>query len=223
MAYPRDLQVAGEEGVQAFMRGLSDAKLAESLIAGAKRTVQECIEALSETERYRQAQGRAATAVRVRQMEDRGASSQPPNSPRRDRRQGGQQGQAQNNMNQGKPWTSDFRPLVSCVDRLSREMAEMRRNQQPGPMRGPPPPGRPQGYAGVGRGRGRGRDRGIEYPSTEQPCNVCGSPEHWAWRCPDRPRWNNGAAQEQNQNLNRQQGNERGLDPRSEGQSPTNK
>ena len=62
------------------------------------------------------------------------------------------------------------------------------------------------------KGRPGGRRPFRENPSPEQPCNLCGSPEHWATSCPRK-------GGNQNYKVNQKGGNDKGLDQRSGAQS----
>ena len=190
-AYPGDPTLQEEEGVSAFLRGLSDQKAAEMFIFTKKDTVQDCVQTLAEAERHRTSVGRAQGPLRLRQLEEQPEVTTVQNKVKASPARAVQTPAVDSRMDKlekemGKRFEAmegQFRAMVNRLDRLAN---------WPSSKRGPPPP---------------------QNPSKDRPCLNCGSAKHWASSCPEKRR--NRLRQDQ------RSGNDQGLDQRSEGQSST--
>ena len=228
LGYPGSKEQQEEEGVTAFKEGIKDDRgAAEGLVLTKAKTVQECVETLTELERFRLKTGKAQPNLRLRPLEDEHTGEQP-------------QAGAQSPKGPANTESAESKALRKELAQMRQGMAEfnkgmnsmlgfwqrMEQGQAP-PQQQPvgPTPGQrqPNFQGGSGRGFGRGRARRpyVEYPSAEQPCRICQSPEHWERRCPQRDQQAGAGA---NRGPVAQQGNQRpgngdGLGPRSGGQS----
>ena len=207
LGYPDNKDQQEEEGVSAFKEGIKDdPRAAEGIVLQKFKTVQECVEALSDLERFRQSSGKQQPHVRLRPLESEQAGNQP---------QGGGQG----SKGQSPAETATERALNKGLTQVRGELAQVSQNMkwmmdqwlqsqgQPRPvLTGSGPPGQRQpNFQGLGRGGRVYR----EFPSEERPCEICKATDHWKRRCPQRGQ----------QNRPQQQGNGAGLDQRSVGQS----
>ena len=194
LAYPEDSAAQEEEGVSAFLRGIADQKTAETMISGQFSTVQQCINTLTEIERHRDSVGRNQTILKIRQVEEQRQEPQPKSKAKGPSTQAAS-AQVAAVTQEPSPKEKELEQELANVKRkFTKQLADMQRQlsrvsdreqRQPRPAR-------------------------VEYPSQEQPCRFCGSPDHWQWRCPERA---NQSGPE------RRPGNDHGLDPRSGGQS----
>ena len=77
MAYPGNQEQQEEEGVAAFRQGIKDdIRAAESIVLHKFPTVQQCVEAVSDLERFRHGSGKGQPGTRLRQLEGDQAGAQ---------------------------------------------------------------------------------------------------------------------------------------------------
>lgn len=193
MVYPESMW--DQEGITAFKTAISDSTLVEYLVLNRPKTLEECANALTRIENHRESEARRKQPMR-RLCEVVAppvpAQSQAPKggSPKQQR-----QLQATAAAINSTPSTETKPLTVQDVQKVVERILEMKER-----------PERPRQEQKTPRGgqKGTGSSR-HEWPSEEQPCRVCGSPEHWEWRCPKRNQQN--------------PGNDKGLDPGSRAQS----
>ena len=196
VAYPGNQESQDSEGVCAFRKALNQRTLSDTIIAQRCQTVDDCVDRVTELERTWEMDGRAKPVIRIRQIQEE--EPKDPKPPKKNK--GIQKAKAKVVPPPPKPG-STIPPLMAnpmvppshAFPPMSREELErFQRNVEY--MRWNDKRNREYGFG----------------PSEIRPCATCGSPTHWREDCPQK-----GAPQ----GPNRRQGNERGLDPRSKGQS----
>merc|ERR1711893_329176 len=222
VAFPGNMQQQKEEGVAAFRDGIKDDRMAEGIVLQQYKTVQECVNALANVERYRHGAGKEQPKLRLRQLEGEQTVAQ-------------SQGQSQGPTEQRLASVEEKLGMLldAFYKKEQRELNMGRGQPQSGPggpgqgqsQQGPGQGSQQQNFQGGGRGYGRSRRPYVERPSAEQPCRICKATDHWERRCPQRNSQmgagaDRGPVDQQN---NQYQGNAGGLDPRSGAQSDQRK
>ena len=166
------------------MRGIADQRSAENMISGRFSTVEQCISTLTEVERHRNSVGKTQAILKLRQIEEQQTEPQPKIKAK---------GSLPQNVPaqvavvaQSSPREKD---LGQEVTQLKKQLADLQKQ--------------------ISREPRGSRTARVEYPSEEHPCKLCGSPEHWQWRCPQLSN---------KRGPNKQSKNGPGLDPGSGGQ-----
>merc|ERR1711893_228967 len=81
IAFPGNMEQQEEEGVVAFRDGIKDDRMAEGIVLQQYKTVQECVDALANVERYRHGAGKDQPKTRLRQLEGEQTVAQPQGKP----------------------------------------------------------------------------------------------------------------------------------------------
>merc|ERR1711893_154188 len=130
LGYPGDREQQEEEGVIAFKDGIrDDGRTAEGIVLTKLKTVQDCVDTVSEVEGFRHASGKTQPNVRLRPLEDEGQAGVQ------------QQGRTKGSKGQSPAMTAGEQALWQKLTELTKAMSGLQQyvlgQPQQGPGQGP--------------------------------------------------------------------------------------